>query len=310
MKLVFLDAETMGDVSFASLEQYGELVCYDRSTPEEAIERVSDCDVLIINKIKVNKELIDAAPSLKLICEAATGVNNIDLAYAESKGIPVLNAVGYSTDSVVQATFMHLLSLVGRISYYDNAVKTGAYSRSGIFTDVTVNWSELAGKTMGIIGLGNIGLKVAKVAEAFGMKVNYYSTSGTSHNKDYPSITLKELLTSSDVVSIHAPLNERTAGLIGAEELRMMKPDAILLNMGRGGIVDENELAAAIDDGRIAGAALDVFACEPLPADSQLLDLKHPERLSLAPHVAWASVEARNRLVAMIADNISTLTRS
>lgn len=310
MKLVFLDAETMGDVSFASLEQYGELVCYDRSTPEEAIERVSDCDVLIINKIKVNKELIDAAPSLKLICEAATGVNNIDLAYAESKGIPVLNAVGYSTDSVVQATFMHLLSLVGRISYYDNAVKTGAYSRSGIFTDVTVNWSELAGKTMGIIGLGNIGLKVAKVAEAFGMKVNYYSTSGTSHNKDYPSITLKELLTSSDVVSIHAPLNERTAGLIGAEELRMMKPDAILLNMGRGGIVDENELAAAIDDGRIAGAALDVFACEPLPADSPLLDLKHPERLSLAPHVAWASVEARNRLVAMIADNISTLTRS
>lgn len=310
MKLVFLDAETMGDVSFASLEQYGELVCYDRSTPEEAIERVSDCDVLIINKIKVNKELIDAAPSLKLICEAATGVNNIDLAYAESKGIPVLNAVGYSTDSVVQATFMHLLSLVGRISYYDNAVKTGAYSRSGIFTDVTVNWSELAGKTMGIIGLGNIGLKVAKVAEAFGMKVNYYSTSGTSHNKDYPSITLKELLTSSDVVSIHAPLNERTAGLIGAEELRMMKPDAILLNMGRGGIVDENELAAAIDDGRIAGAALDVFACEPLPADSPLLDLKHPERMSLAPHVAWASVEARNRLVAMIADNISTLTRS
>ena len=310
MKLVFLDAETMGDVSFASLEQYGELVCYDRSTPEEAIERVSDCDVLIVNKIKVNKELIDAAPSLKLICEAATGVNNIDLAYAESKGIPVLNAVGYSTDSVVQATFMHLLSLVGRISYYDNAVKTGAYSRSGIFTDVTVNWSELAGKTMGIIGLGNIGLKVAKVAEAFGMKVNYYSTSGTSHNKDYPSITLKELLTSSDVVSIHAPLNERTAGLIGAEELRMMKPDAILLNMGRGGIVDENELAAAIDDGRIAGAALDVFACEPLPADSPLLDLKHPERLSLAPHVAWASVEARNRLVAMIADNISTLTRS
>lgn len=310
MKLVFLDAETMGDVSFASLEQYGELVCYDRSTPEEAIERVSDCDVLIINKIKVNKELIDAAPSLKLICEAATGVNNIDLAYAESKGVPVLNAVGYSTDSVVQATFMHLLSLVGRISYYDNAVKTGAYSRSGIFTDVTVNWSELAGKTMGIIGLGNIGLKVAKVAEAFGMKVNYYSTSGTSHNKDYPSITLKELLTSSDVVSIHAPLNERTAGLIGAEELRMMKPDAILLNMGRGGIVDENELAAAIDDGRIAGAALDVFACEPLPSDSPLLDLKHPERLSLAPHVAWASVEARNRLVAMIADNISTLTRS
>lgn len=309
MKIVFLDADTMGDVSFAPIEQYGELVCYGRSTPEEAIERVADCDVLIINKIKVNKELIDAAPSLKLICEAATGVNNIDLVYADSKGIPVLNAVGYSTDSVVQATFMHLLSLVGRVGYFDNAVKSGSYSRSGIFTDVTVNWSELAGKTMGIIGLGNIGSKVAKVAEAFGMKVNYYSTSGTSHNKEYPSLPLDELLACSDVVSIHAPLNERTVGLIGARELHMMKPGAILINMGRGGIVDEKELAAAIDEGRIAGAALDVFVSEPVPADSPLLHVAHPERISLAPHVAWASVEARKRLVDMIADNIATLTR-
>lgn len=308
MKIVFLDAETMGDVSFAPVEVLGEFVSYDRSTPEEALERVADCDVLIINKIKVDKALIDAAPSLKLICEAATGINNIDVGYAASKGIPVRNAVGYSTDSVVQATFMHLLSLVGNAPYYDEVVKSGHYSRSGIFTDVTVNWSELAGKNMGIVGLGNIGSKVAAIAKAFGMNVSYFSTSGTSHNSDYPSLPLEEMLASSDVVSIHAPLNERTMGLIGAGELALMKPGAYLINMGRGGIVDEAALAEAVDNGVIAGAALDVFLSEPLPLDSPFLKMQHPERMRLAPHVAWASVEARSRLVGMIAENIRTFS--
>jgi len=308
MKIVFLDAETMGDVSFAPVEVLGEFVSYDRSTPEEALERVADCDVLIINKIKVDKALIDAAPSLKLICEAATGINNIDVGYAASKGIPVRNAVGYSTDSVVQATFMHLLSLVGNAPYYDAVVKSGHYSGSGIFTDVTVNWSELAGKNMGIVGLGNIGSKVAAIAKAFGMNVSYFSTSGTSHNSDYPSLPLEEMLASSDVVSIHAPLNERTMGLIGAGELALMKPGAYLINMGRGGIVDEAALAEAVDNGVIAGAALDVFLAEPLPLDSPFLKMQHPERMRLAPHVAWASVEARSRLVGMIAENIRTFS--
>lgn len=308
MKIVFLDAETMGDVSFAPVEVLGEFVSYDRSTPEEALERVADCDVLIINKIKVDKALIDAAPSLKLICEAATGINNIDVGYAASKGIPVRNAVGYSTDSVVQATFMHLLSLVGNAPYYDEVVKSGHYSRSGIFTDVTVNWSELAGKNMGIVGLGNIGSKVAAIAKAFGMNVSYFSTSGTSHNSDYPSLPLEEMLAGSDVVSIHAPLNERTMGLIGAGELALMKPGAYLINMGRGGIVDEAALAEAVDNGVIAGAALDVFLSEPLPLDSPFLKMQHPERMRLAPHVAWASVEARSRLVGMIAENIRTFS--
>lgn len=308
MKIVFLDAETMGDVSFAPVEVLGEFVSYDRSTPEEALERVADCDVLIINKIKVDKALIDAAPSLKLICEAATGINNIDVGYAASKGIPVRNAVGYSTDSVVQATFMHLLSLVGNAPYYDEVVKSGHYSRSGIFTDVTVNWSELAGKNMGIVGLGNIGSKVAAIAKAFGMNVSYFSTSGTSHNSDYPSLPLEEMLAGSDVVSIHAPLNERTMGLIGAGELALMKPGAYLINMGRGGIVDEAALAEAVDNGVIAGAALDVFLAEPLPLDSPFLKMQHPERMRLAPHVAWASVEARSRLVGMIAENIRTFS--
>ena len=306
MKIVFLDAATMGDVSFAPIEQLGELVCYDRSTPEEALERVGDCEVMIINKVKVTPELIDAAPKLRLICEAATGVNNIDLAYAAQKGIPVRNAVGYSTDSVVQATFMHILSLVGNAPYFDNVVKSGDYSASGLFTDVSVNWWELAGKTIGIIGLGNIGSRVAKVAEAFGMKVCYYSTSGTSHCKDYPSLPLDELMTTSDVISIHAPLNERTDGLIGERELKLMKKSAFIVNMGRGGIVSEAALAKAIDEELIAGAALDVFVTEPLPQDNPLLHTRHPERLRLAPHVAWASAQARTRLTAIIADNIRT----
>ena len=304
MKIVFLDAATMGDVSFAPIEQYGELVCYDNSTPHEAIERVADCDVLIINKVLVTPELIDAAPNLKLICESATGVNNIDLEYAVSKGIPVRNAVGYSTSSVVQATFMQILSLMGEGLYYDDCVKSGRYSAMDMFTDPSVSWTELEGKRIGIIGMGNIGSRVARIAQAFGMEVCYYSTSGTGHCKDYPCLSLEELMKTSDVVSIHAPLNERTAGLIGAEELALMKPSALLVNMGRGGIVDETALAAAIDNGSIAGAALDVFVKEPVPADNPLLHVRHPERLRLAPHAAWASVEARQRLVQQIADNI------
>lgn len=304
MKIVFLDAATMGDASFEPIARLGELVCYDRSDADEALERVSDCDVLIINKVKVTPQLIDAARNLKLICEAATGVNNIDLEYAASKGIPVRNAVGYSTDSVVQATFMHILSLVGKAPYFDDCVKSGRYSQSGIFTDVSVNWWELRDKSIGIVGLGNIGSRVAKVAEAFGMKVSYYSTSGTSHNQDYPSVSLDHLLKESDIVSVHAPLNERTLGLIGENELRLMKPTAYIINMGRGGIVVEKDLAEAVDAGVIAGAGLDVFATEPLPADHCFLKMSHPERMSLAPHVAWASVEARERLVGMIAENI------
>ena len=304
MKIVFLDAATMGDVSFGPISRLGEFVCYDRSTHEEALERVKDCDVLIINKVLVTAELIDAAPCLKLICESATGVNNIDLEYAASKGIPVRNAVGYSTTSVAQSTFMQILSLFGEGPRYDECVKSGRYSAMDIFTDPSVSWNELEGKTIGIIGMGNIGSRVARIAEAFGMNVCYYSTSGTGHCKEYPCLSLDELLAASDVVSIHAPLNERTNGLLGAEQIAMMKPSAILVNMGRGGIVDEKALADAIDQGVIAGAALDVFVKEPVPADNPLLHVRHPERLRLAPHAAWASVQARERLVAQIASNI------
>ena len=306
MKIVFLDAATMGNVSFEPFEILGEFVSYQTSTPQEARERVKDADVVMINKVLVNKELIDSAPSLKLICVAATGVNNIDVDYAASKGIPVRNVAGYSTDSVAQATFMHILSLAGGAPYFDSSVKSGSYSRSGMFTDPNWNWMELAGKTIGIIGMGNIGKKVAKIAEAFGMNVCYYSTSGTAHCKEYPCLSLEDLLRSSDVVSVHAPLNDRTLNLLGSEQFAMMKPTAYVVNAGRGAIIVEADLAAAVDSGTIAGAGIDVFVQEPIPEDHPYLKMKHPERMILTPHIAWASKEARHRLVGIMADNIAS----
>ena len=305
MKIAFLDAATMGNVSFEPFERLGDFVRYESSTPEEARERVRDLDVLLINKVMVDKDLIDSAPNLKLICIAATGVNNIDVEYAASKGIPVRNAVGYSTDSVVQTTFMHILSLVGGAPYFDSSVKSGSYSRSGMFTDPNWNWWELAGKTIGIIGMGNIGSKVAKIAEAFGMNVCYYSTSGTGHCKEYPCLSLEELLRTSDIVSVHAPLNERTKNLIGKEQLAMMKPSAYLVNVGRGAIIVEEDLAQSVDEGIIAGAGIDVFVTEPLPENHPYLNMAHPERMRFSPHIAWASIEARDRLIGIMAENIA-----
>lgn len=304
MKIVFLDADTLGATPTSEFASLGEFVSYPTSTREEALARVGNCDTLIINKIIVDAALMEAAPKLKLICVTATGVNNIDLVEAEKRGIAVRNVSGYSTDSVVQSTFAHLLSLLGDSPYFDDCVKSGRYSSMSIFCDISHPYTEIVGKTLGIIGLGAIGKRVAAIAGMFGMKVIYYSTSGTSHCKLYPSVSLDELLESSDVVSIHAPLNERTRSLIGQAQLAKMKKSALLLNLGRGGIVDEEALAFAVDNGVIAGAALDVFEKEPLPATSPLLHLRHPERFRFSPHTAWASREALARLVSKVADNI------
>ncbi len=308
MKIVFLDAATLGETSLAPIEELGELVKYPTSSPEEALKRVSEAEVLIINKVKVTDSLMEAAPKLKLICEAATGVNNIDLEAAERRGIPVKNVVSYSTDSVVQVTFTHILNLLCRPEAFDAEIKDGRYSASGLFTDVSDPFEELAGSTIGIIGMGAIGSRVALVARAFGMKVIYYSTSGTSHCTDYPSVSLDELLRTSDIVSIHSPLNSRTAGLIGKAELEMMKPSAILVNVARGGIVDEKALSDAVGNGIIAGAAVDVFTTEPLPSDHPFLHCSRPERLKLSPHIAWASKNALDRLVKGIAENIKCVS--
>ncbi|MCR5547192.1 MAG: hydroxyacid dehydrogenase [Bacteroidales bacterium] len=309
MKIVFLDASTLGSTSLEPIRQLGDLVTYPTSTPEEAMQRVGDAEILIINKVRVTDGLMAAAPKLRLICESATGVNNIDLKAAERRGIPVKNVAGYSTDSVVQLAFTQILALMSGPERFDAEVKDGTYSRSGLFTDVSCPFTELAGKTMGIIGMGTIGSRVAKVAEAFGMKVIYFSTSGTSHYTDYPSVSLDVLLGSADVVSIHCPLNERTAGLIGRDGLAKMKASAVIVNMARGGIVDEAALSEAVGNGSIAGAAFDVFSTEPIPEDNPLLHCARPDRLRLTPHIAWASSEALERLVDGIAANIKESIR-
>lgn len=306
MKFVFLDSSSVGTTSLAPIQALGELTCYATSTPEQARERVADADVIITNKVRVDAALMDSAPKLKLVCESATGVNNIDIEECGRRGIPVKNVAGYSTESVAQMTWTHVLTLAASLPYYDSYIKDGGYCQSPIFTHLDMPLTELWGKTYGIVGMGAIGSRVAEIACAFGMKVVYYSTSGTSHCTKYESLPLDEFMKVCDVISVHAPLNDRTKGLIGAEQIALMKPTAIIANLGRGGIIDEAALAAAIDDARIAGAALDVFDSEPLPAASPLLHTKHPERLSLTPHVAWATKEARERLIQSVADNIKS----
>ena len=307
LKIVFLDAQTLGnDVSLAPVASLGEYVSYPSTRPEEVFDRIAGFDVVITNKVWMGKEQMDSSPALKLICVAATGTNNVDTAYAAEKGIPVRNAVDYSTESVTQVTWMHILGLVGQARYFDGYVKDGSYSASGCFTNAAVPFFELRGKTFGTVGLGNIGSRVAGVAEAFGMKVLYYPTSGKPHSDRYEADTdLRSFLSRCDVVSVHCPLNERTNGLIGYDALAQMKRSAVIVNMGRGGIIVEADLARALDEGLIAGAAADVFTKEPMPADHPFLHLRHPERLLLTPHIGWASREARECLIRKIAENIT-----
>ena len=310
MKIVFLDASPAAlGLDFKRFEKIGDFTAFDQTPYELAAERMAGCEVVIINKVKMDKALIDSNPSLRLICEAATGTNNIDLAYAESKGIRVMNVAGYSTDCVVQTTFTHMLNLVFGGSSFDDSVKDGSYTSGGVFCHLGRQFDELAALKLGIVGMGAIGQKVARVAEAFGMKVAYFSTSGTAHCKDYPALPLEDLLSGCDIISIHAPLNSRTDGLIGKAELEMMKPSAFLLNMGRGGIVDEAALAEAVDSGTIAGAALDVFTAEPLPAGHPFMTMRRKDKMIFSPHVAWAGNQTRRRLLDMVADNIETFLK-
>ena len=304
MKIVFLDAISMGDASLEEIAALGELVTYPSSTAEEARERVKDADVALLNKVVVDQAFLDAAPRLKLVCEAGTGINNIDVKLCEQRGVIVRNVAGYSTDSVAQTAWMHILNLAGRAFHYQQFVQSGDYSKNPVHVDYRHPFVELAGKTMGIVGMGAIGQKVAQIARAFGMEVIYFSTSGTGHCKDFPCVSLEELLARADVISIHAPYNERTAGLIGYEQFKQMKRSAYLVNTGRGGIAIEADLARALDESLIAGAALDVYVKEPLPLSSPLMHLVHPERLIFSPHIAWYSREARARLAHEMAENI------
>ena len=305
MKIVFLDAKTIGeDIDLSGFDALGEVVKYGFSTTEEARERSKDADVLILNKVQVNQQTIGEADHLKLVCVTATGTNNLDKEYLDKRGIAWRNVAGYSTESVAQHTFAMLFYLLEKLPYYDDYVKSEKYVNDVSFTHFAKAFHELSGMTYGIIGLGNIGRRVAQVATAFGMKVVYYSTSGTSHCTEYPSLSLEELLECSDVVSVHAPLNERTRSLVDYQGLKRMKRSAYILNLGRGGIVDEASLARAVDEGLVAGAGLDVFEREPLSEDNPLMRIVHKERVVFSPHIAWASSEALSRLISKVADNI------
>lgn len=302
MKIVCLDASTLGDVDLGVFNKFGEFISYDKTKPSDTIGRLNGADVVITNKVLITKDVMDAT-NLKLICVSATGTNNIDMAYAKEKGIPVKNVAGYSTNSVLQQTFASLLSLLNEVKFYDDYVKNGEWVKSEIFTNLDRNIFELAGKNFGIIGLGEIGRSVAKVASAFGANVFYYSTSGANDNKEYKRLDLEQMLKTCDIISIHAPLNEKTKGLIGEKEIALMKNGAILSNFGRGGIVDETALAKAIDSKNLK-ACLDVLESEPMNADNALLNVKNKSNLIMTPHIAWASFEARERLVNLMVKNI------
>lgn len=307
VKIVFLDAASIGDdVSLDSIAALGELVTYPFTKPEEVFERVADCDVLIINKVQIGKDQIDAAKNLKLICIAATGTNNVDLVYAESKGIPVKNVAGYSTESVSQVTMAMILSLACHIGYYDNLVKSGEYSRGNVVSDVSRYWGELKGQRIGIVGLGTIGSRVAQLAECFGMEVCYYSTSGKPHSDKYKHLPLNELLATSDFISVHAPLNEKTKNLITYDKLALCRKTAKVINIGRGGIINEEDLVKALNDNVIEGIGIDVFSKEPIPESSPYLQIKDKTKAVLLPHIGWTSKEARILLVKKIAENIKS----
>jgi lactate dehydrogenase-like 2-hydroxyacid dehydrogenase len=304
--IVFLDAETLGEVTgYYHLTRMGNLTVYPSTGPEHRIERIQGHEIIITNKVVIDREIMEACPAIRLICIAATGMNNVDLESAEELGILVKNVAGYSTESVVQHTFSTLFYLMGKIPYYDKYVKEGRYAVSGLFTHQGKPFNELSGKNYGIIGFGTIGKRVASVAEAFGARVAYFSTSGNNLHAGFPSVSLNELLQNSDVISIHCPLNENTRNMLGQEQFRLMKKTALLLNMGRGGIVNEPELARALDEGLIAGAGLDVLGIEPPEPSNPLLHLKQPEKLLITPHIAWASCESRDRLMEGIIQNIA-----
>ena len=303
MKIVFLDEYSVCGRDLSSIKRFGDYTGYDVTSPEQVLERCADAEVVISNKVVLNAAIIASLPKLRLICVAATGTNNIDLNAAAEHGVEVRNAVGYSTYSVAETTICSALSLLREVTYYDNYFKSGEYAKSERIFNFDRPTAQLRGKRWGIIGMGNIGREVARLAEAFGCDVAYYSTSGVERNEAYNKLSLNELLNSSDIISIHCPLNERTQNLISAEELAMMKKSAIFINVARGGIVNEVALAEALNSGNLRGAALDVFTSEPL-RESPLYNLKDPYRLLASPHNAWSSVEAIDRLIACIAGNI------
>lgn len=304
MKIVCLDADTLGnDVDLDSVfGKFGEFVSYNMTDETQTIQRLQNADIVLTNKVLITKDVI-AKTNLKLICVTATGVNNIDLVAAKEANIPVKNVAGYSTNSVVQQTFANILAIRNSTSYYENYGKNSdGWAKSPIFVNLDKPIFELSGKKFCVIGLGTIGLEVAKVAQAFSCEVSYYSTSGNNSNSNFKRVSFDEVL-KSDIISIHAPLNENTKNLFNSKALNQLKDGAMLVNSGRGGIVDEEYMAKLIDEREIYFIT-DVLEKEPIVANHPLLKVKNKDRLMITPHIAWASVEARRKLIELSAKNI------
>ena len=305
MKIVELDRETLGyDIDTSVLKTIGDFEEHEAADLETTREYIKDADVIIFNKTRMNEELLKDAPNVKMLAITAPGFDNIDLEYCKSRGIAAANVKAYSTPAVAQHTFAMALFVLEKISYYDEYVKSGRYSSQSGFCNFDEKYNELSGKTWGIIGMGNIGRSVARIAEAFGCKVIFYSASGNSTCTDYERVELETLLKESDVLSIHCPLSDRTRNLINRDTLKLMKRNAILINVARGPVVNDADLAEALNNGTIAGAGLDVLGVEPMEKDNPLGLIKDSRKLLITPHMAWASVESRQRCFDEVFENI------
>lgn len=305
MKLVILERNSVGtDVDVSCFEKFGEVTCYPNTVAANTSERVKDADIILANKAPLNESTLKDAPNVKLICLLATGFDNVDLAYCKSRSIKVTNVVNYCTSTVAQHTLLLALALSEKIAFYDDYVKSGAYSAQDRFSNFDRTFYDLEGKTWGIIGMGTIGRRVAGLAQAFGCRVIFYSASGKSTCTDYERVEFDTLLQESDILSLHCPLSDRTRGLINQDALSKMKKTAVLVNVARGPVVDTRALCDALVTDRIAGAGLDVLEQEPMAKDNPLARIKDSTKLIITPHMAWASLESRTRLVDEVVKNI------
>lgn len=305
MKLVILERDSAGtDIDVSCFEQFGTVACYANTTAAQAAERIKDADIIISNKAPMNQSTLADAPNVKLICLLATGYDCVDLTYCKSRGIKVANVVNYCTPAVAQHTLLLALMLSGKTAFYDQYVKSGAYSAQERFSNFDRTFHDLEGMTWGIIGMGTIGRKVASLADAFGCKVQFYSASGNSTCTDYPRVGLDTLLCTSDIVSLHCPLTDRTRSLIDKHAFEKMKPTAILINVARGPVVNTQDLYEALTTGKIMAAGLDVLEKEPMARNNPLSQIQDSTKLIITPHMSWASVESRTRLIAEVAKNI------
>lgn len=310
MRIVILERNSVGtDVSVDSISKYGEITVYRNTTAEDVAERVKEADIIIANKAPLNETTLKNAQKVKLICEFATGYDNVDLAYCKSRGIKVANVVNYSTDAVAQHTFALCLYILEKLHHYDAYVKSGEYASQDRFSNFDIPYTELAGKTWGIIGMGNIGRKVAEIAKAFGCHVIFYSVTGKSSCTEYEQVDFDTLLRESDVLSLHCPLSDITRNLINLDALKKMKKTAILINVARGPVVNDEDLYTALMENYILGAGLDVTGTEPMKDSNPLSKIKDSNRLIITPHMAWASIEARERCVSETCKNIEAFLK-